>query len=618
MPPTNRATATKARRRRILDAALACFSRDGIAKARMESLCERAGVSTGSLYHHFKSKEHLAAALYLEGLRDYQKGILEVLRRHGSAEQGIRGVVRHHIEWVMRHPDWARFLSRHRQADFLSATGDEIRSQNDGFYAEVGAWLMPFIEREEVLRLPRRLYSSVIMGPTLDYMGRWLAGREEGDPTQAAKALADTAWNAVRKPRRQVRITPRSRTRSDHPLAPVEEAIEAVAAGHMVIVVDAADREDEGDFVCAAEKVTPEIVHFMTRQGGGLFCMPILPGLARNKGFSLMVENNTTPTGTPFTVPVDHRSCHTGISPAERARTVRAILDRSSQPEDFITPGHLFVLIAKEGGVLRRAGHTEATVDLARMAGLAPAGVLCEICSREGNGMAGVDELRAIADEFHMPMVSIEDIIRYRREREQLVHRVAGAEARLPTHHGPGRVIGYRVDHEDQEPVAFVFGDPAAAPAPLVRMHSSCLTGDLINSLRCDCGDQLRIALERIGSEGTGVLVYLPQEGRGIGLIEKVRAYQLQDEGLDTVQANEALGYRADPRDYMVGLQILKDLGLKRIRLLTNNPKKVDAFVYSSIGIEIVDQVPIVAPPETQRERYLATKRDRLGHSLPS
>ena len=268
--------------------------------------------------------------------------------------------------------------------------------------------------------------------------------------------------------------------------------------------------------------------------------------------------------------------------------------------------------------MLRRAGHTEATVDLARLAGLSPAGVLCEICSREGHGMAGSVELHRIAEEFNMPIVSIEDVIRYRRQREQLVHRVEGADAQLPTHHGVGRVIGYRVDHEDQEPVVLVLGDLGSVDAPLVRMHSSCFTGDLLNSLRCDCGDQLQMSLEAIGKEGVGVIVYLPQEGRGIGLIEKLRAYQLQDQGMDTVEANEALGYRADTRDYMVGLQILKDLGLKRIRLLTNNPKKVDAFVYSGIGIEVVDQIPIIAPPEPHRETYLATKRDKLGHKLPA
>jgi 3,4-dihydroxy 2-butanone 4-phosphate synthase/GTP cyclohydrolase II len=622
-PPTPRAAATGVRRRQILDAALRCFNRAGLAETKMGDICTEAGVSTGSVYHHFAGKDQLAAALYLEGSRDYQQGLLAELQRHATAERGIRAMVAHHIDWVVRHPDWARFLSQHRQSELLGAVQPELDVMSRSFHGEVAAWLLPFIERGEVARLPRDLFTPVAMGPTLEYMGRWLTGGEQGDPRRATQVLATAAWNAVRvrrseAPSASAVVEPKRRARADHPLASVEDAIEAIAAGRMVIVVDAADREDEGDFICAAEKVTPEIVHFMTRQGGGLFCMPVLPSLAQEKGFSLMVENNTSPTGTPFTVPVDHRSCHTGISAAERARTVHAILDPSSRPEDFRTPGHLFVLMAKEGGVLRRAGHTEATVDLARLAGLTPAGVLCEICSREGHGMAGSEELQAIAEEFAMPIVSIEDIIRYRREREQLVHRVPGADAELPTHYGNGRVIGYRVDHESQEPVAFVFGDPTAVEAPLVRMHSSCLTGDLINSLRCDCGDQLEIALQRIGEERAGVLVYLPQEGRGIGLIEKLRAYQLQDEGLDTVEANEALGYRADPRDYMVGLQILRDLGLTRIRLLTNNPKKVDAFVYSSIGIEVVDQVPLLAPPEPARERYLATKRDKLGHRLPA
>jgi 3,4-dihydroxy 2-butanone 4-phosphate synthase/GTP cyclohydrolase II len=622
-PATPRAAATGVRRRQILDAALRCFNRAGLAETKMGDICTEAGVSTGSVYHHFAGKDQLAAALYLEGTRDYQQGLLAELHRHATAERGIRAMVAHHIDWVVRHPDWARFLSQHRQGEFLAAVESELDAMNQAFHGEVAAWLLPFIERGEVTRLPRDLFTPVAMGPTLEYMGRWLADGEQGDPRRATQVLANAAWNAVRVRRSETPATsavtqPKRRARADHPLASVEEAIEAIAEGRMVIVVDAADREDEGDFICAAEKVTPEIVHFMTRQGGGLFCMPVHPSLAEEKGFSLMVENNTSPTGTPFTIPVDHRTCHTGISAAERARTVHAILDPRSRPEDFRTPGHLFVLVAKEGGVLRRAGHTEATVDLARLAGLAPAGVLCEICSREGHGMAGAEELQAIAEEFSMPIVSIEDVIRYRREREQLVHRVPGADAELPTHYGNGRVIGYRVDHESQEPVAFVFGDPTAVDAPLVRMHSSCLTGDLINSLRCDCGDQLEIALQRIGEERAGVLVYLPQEGRGIGLIEKLRAYQLQDEGLDTVEANEALGYRADPRDYMVGLQILRDLGLTRIRLLTNNPKKVDAFVYSSIGIEVVDQVPLLAPPEPARERYLATKRDKLGHRLPA
>jgi 3,4-dihydroxy 2-butanone 4-phosphate synthase/GTP cyclohydrolase II len=397
----------------------------------------------------------------------------------------------------------------------------------------------------------------------------------------------------------------------------VKRAIEAIAAGRVVIVVDDRDREDEGDFVCAAEKLTPEIVRFMTREGAGLLCMPILEELAEEKGFEWMVEQNTTPTETPFAIPVDHASCRTGISPEERYTTVRAILDPDSTPDDFVKPGHLFVLFAKQGGVLRRAGHTEATVDLARLAGLRPAGVLCEICSREANGMAQRDELERIAAEFDLPIVSIEEIIGYRRAEEQLVYRIKGADAELPTRYGTGRIAAYGVEFEEQQPVVFVLGDLASVEAPLVRMHSSCFTGDLLESLRCDCGDQLHLALEVIGREGTGVLVYLPQEGRGIGLIEKLKAYRLQDGGLDTVEANEALGFHADTRDYMVGLQILKDLGLRKVRLLTNNPKKVDAFVYSGIGIEVADQVPLIAPERRERARYMRTKRDKLGHHLP-
>lgn len=401
-------------------------------------------------------------------------------------------------------------------------------------------------------------------------------------------------------------------------LARVDRAIKAVAEGKIVIVVDAEDREDEGDFICAAERVTPDMIRFMTREGAGLLCMPVLADLAKAKGFEWMVERNTTPTETPFAIPVDHKSCRTGISPEERHRTVRAILDPKSRPEDFVRPGHLFVLFAKEGGVLRRAGHTEATIDLARLAGLEPAGLLCEICSRKGNGMADRKELEQIAADHELPIVTIQDIIRYRRRREKLVHRIEEAETGLPTRYGSGKIVAYRVDHEDQHPIAFTLGDLSSVDAPLVRMHSSCFTGDLLDSLRCDCGDQLHLALEAIGQEGVGVLVYLPQEGRGIGLIEKLKAYRLQDGGLDTVEANEKLGYRADPRDYMVGLQILRDLGLKKVRLLTNNPKKIDAFVYSGIGIEVVDQISIIAPPHEHRARYMATKRDKMGHRLPA
>jgi 3,4-dihydroxy 2-butanone 4-phosphate synthase/GTP cyclohydrolase II len=395
--------------------------------------------------------------------------------------------------------------------------------------------------------------------------------------------------------------------------AKIDEAIQALTRGHVIIVVDDEDRENEGDFVAAAEKVTPETVAFMIA-GGGQLCMPILPEIATRLELGPMVDHNTAPHQTQYTVPVDHGSCRTGISAEERARTIRAIIDPMTRPGDLVRPGHLFPLVAKEGGVLRRAGHTEAAVDLARMAGLTPAGVICEIT--DGIKMAGRDKLHAIAREHGLSIVSIESLIKYRRVREKLVHRVA--EADLPTRYGRGRIIGYRVQHEPaNEPVAIVMGELPSVEAPLVRLHSSCFTGDLLDSLRCDCGDQLHMALAMIGDEGTGALIYLPQEGRGIGLIEKIRAYNLQDSGLDTVQANTALGYRADTRDYGIGLQILKDLGLSKVRLLTNNPKKTDAFVYYGYDLKVVDQVPIVAPEQAERRRYLEAKREKLGHMLP-
>jgi 3,4-dihydroxy 2-butanone 4-phosphate synthase/GTP cyclohydrolase II len=396
--------------------------------------------------------------------------------------------------------------------------------------------------------------------------------------------------------------------------AKIDEALTALREGRVIIVVDDEDRENEGDFVAAAEKATPEMIEFMITHGRGLLCMPILPEVAARLQLPPMVDRNTAPHQTPYTVPVDHRLCRTGISAEERAMTVRAIADARTRPDDLVRPGHLFPLVAKEGGVLRRAGHTEATVDLARLAGLNPAGILCEIT--DGIKMAGRDRLRAIAREHDLPMVSIEALIKYRRLREKLVQRVA--EADLPTVYGRGRIIGYRVQYEPgNEPVAFVMGDLHEVEAPLVRLHSSCFTGDLLDSLRCDCGDQLRMALAMIGAERAGALIYLPQEGRGIGLIEKIRAYNLQDKGLDTVEANTALGYRADPRDYGIGLQILKDLGLSRVRLLTNNPKKTDAFVYYGYDLQVVDQVPIVAPERAERRTYLDAKRDKLGHRLP-
>lgn len=394
----------------------------------------------------------------------------------------------------------------------------------------------------------------------------------------------------------------------------IESAVAAIRRGDVVIVVDAEDRENEGDFVCAADKVSPAIVNFMIRHGRGQVCMPILPDMAHRLELPMMVETNSAPLGTAFTVPVDHITARTGITAGERSTTISAILDPASKPTDFVRPGHLFPLVAKEGGVLRRAGHTEAAVDLARMAELSPAGVLCEILNDSGN-RADRDALFVLAKEHSLEIISIEQLIRYRRTREKLVYRIA--EADLPTRWGPFRVIAYGVKFEAQQPIVLVAGDVEKACDPLVRLHSSCFTGDLLGSLRCDCGDQLHMALDMIGREGAGVLVYLPQEGRGIGLVEKIRAYQLQDQGLDTVEANLALGYQADSRDYGVGIQLLKDLGLRRVRLLTNNPKKTDAFIYGGFDLEVVDQVPIVPTVHEFNERYLATKREKMGHHFP-
>jgi 3,4-dihydroxy 2-butanone 4-phosphate synthase / GTP cyclohydrolase II len=396
-------------------------------------------------------------------------------------------------------------------------------------------------------------------------------------------------------------------------LSSIESAVDAIRRGETVIVMDAEDRENEGDFICAAEKVTPELINFMLH-GRGQLCVSLLPDVCRRLNLHPIVEDNTTPQRTNFTVPVDHCGARTGITAPERAATILAILDPASQPDDFHRPGHVWPLIAKEGGVLRRAGHTEAAVDLARMAGLKPAGVLCEVLSESGN-RATREQLYELASRHHLQIITIEELIQHRRKSEKLVYREA--EADLPTWHGAGRIIMYGVRYEDQQPAAIVLGDPFGMDAPLVRLHSSCFTGDLIGSLRCDCGDQLQLALQMMSEEGGGILVYLPQEGRGIGLVEKIKAYNLQDQGLDTVEANLALGHQADSRDYGVGIQILQDLGVSRIRLLTNNPKKTDAFIYGSFDFEVLDQVPIVGPVHEHNAHYLATKRDKLGHKLP-
>jgi 3,4-dihydroxy 2-butanone 4-phosphate synthase/GTP cyclohydrolase II len=400
----------------------------------------------------------------------------------------------------------------------------------------------------------------------------------------------------------------------DSKFSTIEAAVEAIARGEVVIVVDAVDRENEGDFICAAEKVTPEIVNFMITNGRGQLCMPILPEVSERLKLSPMVHSNTSFLGTSYTVPVDHQSCKTGITAQERAIAVRAIVDPASKPADFVRPGHLFPLVAKEGGVLRRAGHTEATVDLARMAGLSPAGIVCEILGKNGD-RATRERLFELASAHNLEVISIEALIRYRRVREKLVYRIT--EAMLPTRHGQFKLIFYGVKYESQQPFVLVMGEPEKVPSPLVRLHSACFTGDVLASLRCDCGDQLSMALDMIAQDGCGVLVYLPQEGRGIGLVEKIKAYALQDQGLDTVEANLALGYKADTRDYGIGIQLLKDLGLSKIRLLTNNPKKTDAFIYGGFDLQVVEQIPIQPPVNEHNARYIQTKRDKLGHQLP-
>lgn len=385
----------------------------------------------------------------------------------------------------------------------------------------------------------------------------------------------------------------------------------------MVIVVDARERENEGDLICAAESMSPETVDFMLRQGAGVLCAPLTRDVADRLRLPPLVdpESNDSPHQTPFLIPVDHRQSGTGVSAQARALTLQALANPNSIASDFVRPGHINPLLAREGGVLRRAGHTEATVDLLRMADLTPVGCLIEICSQRGPGMAEDAELKEFAAKHGLTMISIAEIIQHRRIRERLIHR--DVEVDIPTElYGTPKFIGYRVDHEDQEPLAIVWGDLSSQEAPLVRMHSSCFTGDVLGSLRCDCGDQLHMAIQMINEEGCGAVVYLPQEGRGIGLSAKLKAYQLQDEGLDTVEANHRLGFQADLRDYMVGLQILKDLGLTKVRILTNNPKKTEAFE-NWVDLKVVEQVPIIAPPHQHRARYMDAKRTKMGHILP-
>jgi 3,4-dihydroxy 2-butanone 4-phosphate synthase/GTP cyclohydrolase II len=391
----------------------------------------------------------------------------------------------------------------------------------------------------------------------------------------------------------------------------VEEAIEEIKAGRFIIVLDDENRENEGDLILAAEKATPEAINFMVRLARGLVCIPMIGERLDELELPLMTLQNTESMQTAFTVSVDARAATTtGISAFDRAATVQALIDPRTKKSDLMTPGHLFPLRAKEGGVLRRSGHTEACIDLARLAGLYPAGVICEIMNEDGS-MARLAELEKFGERHGLKMLTIESLIRYRMQRECLILKVS--DVNLPTDYGTFRMIGYESILDGQCHLALVAGDPAA-PDALVRVHSECLTGDVFSSQRCDCGEQLRRALRLISQRGNGVLLYMRQEGRGIGLANKLRAYALQDAGSDTVEANHELGYPADLRDYGIGAQILVDLGVREMRLLTNNPRKVIGL--EGYGLKIVERVPLEIEPNSINRRYLETKRDKLHHLL--
>ena len=399
----------------------------------------------------------------------------------------------------------------------------------------------------------------------------------------------------------------------------IPEALSAIENGEMIIVVDEPDRENEGDLIMAAEKVTAETINFMAKYGRGLICLPTCSERLAELELQPMVAANTAQMQTAFTVTIDAKEVTTGISAQERAYTIQKFVDTDAVPSDFVRPGHIFPLDAKPGGVLRRAGHTEATVDLARMAGLYPAGVLCEILNEDGS-MARVPELMKFAAQHQLKIITISDLIAYRRQTETLIKRVATAD--IPTAHGEFKLYAYESTdtsgesvEADKTHIALTKGDIADATPLLVRVHSQCLTGDVFGSLRCDCGEQLEIALQTIEKEGRGVLLYMRQEGRGMGLKGKLRAYQLQDnDGLDTVEANEHLGYPADLRDYGIGAQILADLGVQKMRLMTNNPQKVKGL--DGYGLEIVARVPLQTKPNPFNRGYLETKRSKLGHLL--
>jgi 3,4-dihydroxy 2-butanone 4-phosphate synthase/GTP cyclohydrolase II len=416
---------------------------------------------------------------------------------------------------------------------------------------------------------------------------------------------------------RTARSTPRSTPRNTArrtPFASIEDAIEAIRQGRTIIVVDDEDRENEGDLTMAASKVTPEAVNFMARHGRGQICLSLTGQRLDELEIPLAVSSNTTPFGTAFCVPIDAKAkVTTGISAADRAATVLAAIHPKTRPGDLARPGHVSPLRSRDGGVMVRAGQTEAAVDLARMAGLYPAGVICEIMNEDGT-MARVPHLTRFAKKHHILMITIADLIRYRMRTERLVKRTAHAS--LPTEHGAFRIYAYGNQLDNETHVALVRGDIGDGADVLVRVHSKCLTGDVFHSARCDCGAQLTAAMERIAKEGRGVLLYLNQEGRGIGLTNKIRAYELQDQGLDTVEANERLGFKADQRDYGIGAQILSDLGVKTMRLLTNNPRKFVGL--QGYGLSVSEAVPLEIPANDSTRKYLKTKKDKLGHNLSS
>jgi 3,4-dihydroxy 2-butanone 4-phosphate synthase/GTP cyclohydrolase II len=396
-------------------------------------------------------------------------------------------------------------------------------------------------------------------------------------------------------------------------LDPIEDAIEAIKKGEVIIVVDDEDRENEGDFVCAAEVVTPEIINFMATHGRGLICAPLIEDRCEEIGLELMVGSNTAAFETPFTISVDliGHGCTTGISASDRAKTIKALVDDSISPNELGKPGHIFPLKAKRGGVLRRAGHTEAAIDLARLAGFSPAGVLVEIMNEDGT-MARLPDLIQVAKRFKLKLVSIKDLIAYRLKNESLIKREIGVE--LPTTYGDFDLVAFKQTNTEEIHLALIKGTWGPDEPIMVRVHSSCITGDIFGSCRCDCGPQLQHAMRMVEEEGKGVILYMNQEGRGIGLINKLKAYKLQEEGMDTVQANLALGLPMDSRDYGVGAQILRDLAVSKIRLITNNPKKRVGLI--GYGLEIVEQIPIEMAPNPHNEKYLATKRDKMGHNI--